>query len=78
LDKYYEEKKRRGYIFTLHDIDPKLPYVAMEPSVNYTRPVEMPGVVSWWSHLSGRYRNSYEQKEYIRSGCIDRKLPERR
>ena len=78
MDAYYASKMIKGYIFTLHDINPDKPYVSMKGTLDRPRAIEQPGEVGWWSHLSGRYRNAKEQREYIRSGCIDRKLPERR
>ena len=77
MDKYYEEKKRRGYILTLHDLNPNDPYLAMDPSTGSVEPVMSPGIYSHWSRLSGRYRTYEEQQEYERSGCIDTKLPPR-
>lgn len=75
LDKYFEEKKRMGYVFTMHNIDDKNPYYSAQPDTSYPRCIEQPGEVSWWSHLSGRYRDSDEQAAFIAGGCVDRRLP---
>ena len=75
MDAYYEMKKRQGYIFTLHDIDPSCPYNAIDLRTGNL--IETPGLLSYWSPLSGRYRNSFEQKAYIEAGCVDVKLPQR-
>lgn len=70
---YFEEKKRRGLIFTLHNIDPNLPYDSIDKKTG--RPIESPGEATWWSHLSSRYRDADEQKAFIESGCVDKRLP---
>lgn len=75
MDKYFELKKRQGFIFTKHDIDPRLPYDSVYKSTG--RPIEQPGDVTWWSHLSGRYRDSVEQKAFIERGYVDVCLPPR-
>ena len=75
MESYYELKKKQGLIFTLHDISPSLPYNAVDKKTGY--PIEMPEGASYWSHLSGRYRDSSEQKEYVCSGYIDKRLPAR-
>lgn len=73
MDKYFETKKRQGLIFTLHNINPKLPYRATD---KIGRPIEPPGGGAWWwSRLSGRYREAEEQRDFIRSGFVDKKLP---
>jgi hypothetical protein len=74
MDEYYESLKRRNLIFTMHNIDPKQPYLAADPAKNY-KILEMPDGPSYWSHKSGRYRDANEQEEYIASGCVDRELP---
>lgn len=74
---YFDEKKLRGFIFTEHDADPKRPYISMDHSRIRDLPIEEPGAVSWWSHLSGRYRNAEEQKRFLDAGCVDEKLPPR-
>lgn len=78
MDKYYEEKKRQGLILTLHNFDPRLPYDATNHKTNFLSQIEPPDGMMWWSHLSGRYRDSDEQKEYYRAGHKDRKLPKKR
>ena len=77
MDQYYEEKKRKGYILTLHDFDPQLPYLAMVPGIHCPAQVEPGDGKQRWSRLSGRYRDSAEQKEYYRTGHTDNRLPER-
>ena len=78
MDRYFEEKKRSGLIFTMHDVNPTCPYLAMDESVNYTQVFTDPGGVSWWSRLSCRYRTKDEQMAFIRSGYVDKKLPPRK
>lgn len=76
MDEYFEQKKREGLIFTMHNLNPKLPYISMLPtSILYARPVEEPEGPLYWSHLSGRYRTYEEQQEFLRGGCVDQKLP---
>ena len=75
VEQYYELKKKQGLIFTRSDIDPSLPCEAIDKKSG--EPIEMPYGPLYWSRLSGRYRNSAEQKKYIVSGCVDRRLPTR-
>ena len=74
MDKYFERKKRAGLIFTLKNIDPHEQAFSMRPDTTRPRPIESPAGPSYWSRKSGRYRNAYEQREYIKSGCVDRDL----
>ena len=76
MDAYYELKKKQGYIFTLHDIAPKFPYDSIDKKTG--RPIEMPEGASYWSRLSGRYRDAEEQRAFIDSGLVDKRLPPRR
>lgn len=73
MDTYYETKKRQGFIFTLHNMNPAMPYENVEKKMG--RPIEMPEGASYWSRLSGRYRNADEQVEFVKSGFVDKKLP---
>lgn len=70
---YFEEKKRKNLIFTKHNIDPRLPYISIEPETG--RAIEMPEGPSYWSQRSGRYRSAKEQAEFLAGGCIDKNLP---
>lgn len=72
---YVEEKKRKGLIFTAHNVNPEYPYITMNPYVPYPKPILTGEAPSFWSHLSGRYRTYEEQQEYIASGLVDKKLP---
>lgn len=69
---YYEEKKRKGFIFTLHNLGENYPYSCIAPNT-LDRLIDPPH--EYWSRLSGRYRTAEEQRVYIVSGCIDHKLP---
>lgn len=73
MDAYFERKKRQGYIFTYHNMDASAPYLSMTIEKKIIEPVSCEGP-SWWSHLSGRYRNADEQAEFIASGLVDKKL----
>ena len=79
MSEYFENKKRQGLIFTLHNIDTQKPYICMknDPKSISCKPVPVPMPVgpSFWSRLSGRYRTAEEQREYLASGCVDRALP---
>lgn len=75
MDAYFEKKKRQGFIFTKHNIDGKHQYISMCNDILAPRPIEQPDGPIYWSHLSGRYRTAEEQKEFMDSGMIDRKLP---
>jgi len=75
LDKYFEDKKRKSLIFTMHNINPNLPYYSMYPNSTQQKPVCPPEGPTYWSRASGRYRTASEQREFIRGGCIDKKLP---
>ena len=72
MDKYYEEKKRKGYIFTRHNLDENNPYSCIKPGTS-DQLIDVPH--EFWSSLSGRYRTAEEQRSYIASGCVDQKLP---
>jgi hypothetical protein len=72
-DRFFEEKKRLGLIFTWHNINPNLPYESINKRTG--KPVEQPGDPTWWSRLSCRYRDANEQREFVASGCIDKALP---
>lgn len=76
MNLYFEEKKRKGFIFTLHNIDSSKPYVSMDPKTGYSQPISQPDGPSYWSRKSGRYRTEKEQAEFVASGCIDEALPE--
>lgn len=73
MSTYFEQKKRLGLIFTLHNTNPKLPYISMDQELE--EPIVPPDGPNWWSHLSGRYRDYDEQMKYIADGLVDKKLP---
>ena len=72
MSNYYEEKKRKGYIFTRHNLGEKYSYSCLDPG-GTDRLIEPPH--EYWSRLSGRYRAVEEQRAYIASGRVDQKLP---
>mgnify|MGYP003290645789 CR=1 FL=1 len=72
---YYEEKKRAGLIFTAHNINEKNPYIAMDPNSLSPKPIVCDDLPPFWSHLSGRYRTHDEQVDFMKGGCVDKKLP---
>lgn len=71
---YFDDKKRAGYIFTLHNIDPDLPTLCMNPEYVTPKPITEPEGPSFWSHLSGRYRTYEEQQAFVASGLKDQDL----
>lgn len=74
MDEYFEALKRKNLVFTLHNINPKMGYIAADPERSY-KVLEIPDGPSYWSHKSGRYRDANEQAEYIANGCVDKELP---
>lgn len=74
MDNYFDEKKRSGLIFTEHNIDETRPYNSMILNIRGLKTVEMPGVVSYWSRLSGRYRTAKEQARFLKTGLVDSNL----
>ena len=72
---YLDEEKRRGYVFTLHNMNPNAPYKAINDTGTRAVPICPPPGPPWWSRKSGRYRTSKEQREYITRGCVDIELP---
>ena len=55
-DKYYENKKAIGLLFTKRNLK------ADEELI----PCEMPQGISWWDKELGRYRTSEEQSSYCK------------
>lgn len=74
-DEYFENLKKNNLVFTEHNMNPKRPFVSVDISTNCLRPLTPPDGPSYWSHLSGRYRDYEEQREYLASGCVDKELP---
>ena len=72
---YLDEEKRRGYVFTLHNMNPNAAYQAMRLAGIRSTPVCPPEGPPWWSRKSGRYRTAKEQREYLSRGCVDVALP---
>ena len=73
MDAYFEKLKKKNLIFTAHLRDPKQPYISINMNgYDVLTPPEGP---SYWSHLSGRYRDAFEQAEYMDRGCVDVALP---
>lgn len=76
MDTYYELKKRQGYVFSSQDIAPNLSCDSIGKRPD--NPIEMPEGVSYWSHLSGRYRNAEEQRAFVNLGMLDQRLSPRK
>ena len=74
---YFESLKKRNLIFTEHNMNPRAPYMAIDRHRG-DRLIETPEGPSYWSHLSGRYRDYDEQMAFIRDGCVDKRLPPKR
>ena len=55
VDKYYEAKKARGFIFTKNNLH----------SGDGFDLCPQPDGISWWSKELGRYRTEEEQKEFV-------------
>lgn len=72
---YYEQKKRDGLIFTMHNIDNAFGYDATLTIDGHTELIDQPDGPLYWSKLSGRYRTCEEQRAFIENNCIDSKLP---
>jgi len=72
---YFEQNKRRGFVFTAHNINEKNPYIAMRGVGVSSTPICPPPGPNFWSKKSGRYRTQREQSEYLRRGCVDVALP---